>query len=139
MRLTKIIATLGPASGSEEILRAMIAAGLDVARLNFSHGTPDDHLVMLEKVRRISAEEKRHVAILQDLCGPKIRLGKVKGGKVELKEGAKVTRRPSTPPTRKSLTTSPSANPSSSTTALSNSAPRPRSRTNSSARSSSAA
>ena len=90
MRLTKIIATLGPATDSEEVLRGMITAGMNVARLNFSHGTHDDHLVMLEKVRRISSEEGRYVAILQDLCGPKIRLGKVKGGKVELKEGSKV-------------------------------------------------
>jgi len=90
MRLTKIIATLGPATASEDVLRGAIIAGMDVARLNFSHGTYEDHLAVLERVRRISAEEKRNVAILQDLCGPKIRLGKVRGGRVELEEGAEV-------------------------------------------------
>ncbi len=90
MRLTKIIATMGPAVSDEEMLREFIRRGLDVARLNFSHGTHDDHLVIFEKIRRISAEEGRHVAILQDLCGPKIRLGEVKGGSVELETGARV-------------------------------------------------
>ncbi len=90
MRLTKIIATLGPATADEDSLRAAIKAGMNVARLNFSHGTHDDHLLMFEKIRRISAEEKCYVAILQDLCGPKIRLGNVKGGSVMLKDGAKI-------------------------------------------------
>jgi pyruvate kinase len=89
MRRTKIIATLGPASASETVIRELIAAGVDVFRLNFSHGTHDGHAAVIEKVRRVSKEAGRIVALLQDLSGPKIRTGKLRGGgPVTLTRGA---------------------------------------------------
>jgi pyruvate kinase len=87
MRLTKIIATIGPACSSAEIIRAMIAGGLDVARLNFSYGTHDEHLAALKAIRAAARELRRPVAIMQDLCGPKIRVGELKAPSVELRTG----------------------------------------------------
>lgn len=81
---TKIVATLGPASSSDEVVRRLITAGVDVFRLNFSHGTHETHLANIERVRRISKELDRHVALLQDIQGPKIRVGDIKGGQVTL-------------------------------------------------------
>ena len=80
MRKTKIVATLGPASSSADKLDALIAAGVDVFRLNFSHGTHEAHAVTFRDVRAAAARAGRHVAILQDLSGPKIRTGKLSGG-----------------------------------------------------------
>ena len=91
MRRTKIIATLGPASWDEPVLRELIAAGLDVARLNFSHGDRETHGRTLERVRRLAAEAGRPVAVLQDLGGSKLRTGKlVAGDFIELKTGERV-------------------------------------------------
>ncbi len=88
MRRTKIIATLGPASASDDVIRELIAAGVDVFRLNFSHGTHDGHAAVIDRVRRASKEAGRIVALLQDLSGPKIRTGKLRGGgPVPLKTG----------------------------------------------------
>jgi pyruvate kinase len=81
MRRTKIIATLGPASANEPVIGALVAAGVNVFRLNFSHGTHDSHAAMIEQVRRASAASGRTVAILQDLSGPKIRTGKLRDGR----------------------------------------------------------
>lgn len=72
---TKIICTLGPASQRVEQLVALIQAGMDVARLNFSHGTHEDHLISIENVRAASKMTGEHISILQDLCGPKILYG----------------------------------------------------------------
>jgi pyruvate kinase len=80
MRHTKIVATLGPASSSPATIDALIAAGVDVFRLNFSHGTHETHAVTFRDVRAAAARAGRHVAILQDLSGPKIRTGKLAGG-----------------------------------------------------------
>ena len=77
MRRTKIVATLGPASDSEDRLRQLIEAGLDVVRLNFSHGSHADHAARVNRIRTVAAACKRQVAILQDLQGPKIRTGKL--------------------------------------------------------------
>ena len=88
VRHTKIIGTLGPASSDEDTLRELIAAGLDIARLNFSHGEHATHLKNIEMVRRISAEMGRNVGILQDLQGPKIRVGKLIGDAITLEKGA---------------------------------------------------
>jgi pyruvate kinase len=74
-RLTKIIATLGPASSAESAIEALIAAGTDVFRLNFSHGTHEEHGAAIGRIREAAARAGRHVAILQDLSGPKIRTG----------------------------------------------------------------
>jgi pyruvate kinase len=89
-RRTKIIGTIGPASSSVDVLERLIRAGLDVARLNFSHGTHDDHRRIYEAIRAAEKNVGKPVAILQDLRGPKIRLGKV-DGQVELAAGAEVT------------------------------------------------
>jgi pyruvate kinase len=85
---TKIICTLGPASQSVEQLVALIEAGMDVARLNFSHGSHEDHLISIENVRTASKRTGEHISIIQDLCGPKIRTGRLKNKSIELKEGA---------------------------------------------------
>ena len=86
-RKTKIVCTIGPASESPEILEALIQAGMNVARLNFSHGTHREHLEKIKTIRQISERFDQPVAILQDLGGPKIRIGMVKEGGVELKRG----------------------------------------------------
>jgi len=91
-RRAKIICTLGPASNSEEKIRELLNAGMDVARLNFSHGTQQEHAAVIERLRRIAGKEGRTIAILQDLQGPKIRTGRLKNGvPVELKPGQKLT------------------------------------------------
>ena len=87
-RSTKIVATMGPASSDAETLNRLIAAGVDVVRLNFSLGTAADHIARAKLVREIAAEHKRAVAILADLQGPKIRVGKFADGKVMLEKGA---------------------------------------------------
>lgn len=88
IKKTKIVATMGPAStSSKEVLRSMIIEGVDVCRLNFSHGTHEDHLKTIEMIREINKEEGLNVAILADLQGPKIRIGEVEGNGVELIDG----------------------------------------------------
>lgn len=87
-RHCKIVGTLGPSSSDEKVLRQLIDAGLDIARLNFSHGTHEQHKKNLDTVRRLADECGRHVAILQDLQGPKIRVGKVMGEYIEVKNDA---------------------------------------------------
>src|SRR5438045_573885 len=91
MRRTKIIATVGPASNSDAMLDALIAAGVDIFRLNFSHGAHESHAATLARVRTAAARAKRDVAILQDLSGPKIRTGLLEGGRpVPVKPGDKL-------------------------------------------------
>jgi len=87
MRRAKIVATLGPATSSYENIRAIIDAGVDVARLNLSHGTYDVHEAVYANVRRAADDSGRAVAVMVDLQGPKIRLGKFEGGPYELAEG----------------------------------------------------
>ena len=91
MPRSKIVCTIGPASRSAEILERLIRAGMDVARLNFSHGTPAEHLEVITAVRRIAAQLARPVAILQDLAGLKIRVGDMESGAVTLEAGATLT------------------------------------------------
>src|SRR5438046_8032426 len=91
MRKAKIICTMGPASREEPVLGRLVEAGMDVARLNFSHGTHDDHLRAIGNVRRAAETAGRPVALLLDLQGPKIRVGKIDGGKAQLEAGAEVT------------------------------------------------
>jgi pyruvate kinase len=86
-RSTKIVATLGPASSDPAILERMFAAGVDVVRLNFSHGTAADHVKRAELVRETCRQAGRTVGIMADLQGPKIRVGKFREGKVTLKPG----------------------------------------------------
>jgi pyruvate kinase len=91
-RRAKIVATLGPASSQEGTFRELLRAGLDVARLNFSHGTHPEKLKLIEMVRRVSREEGKNVCILGDLQGPKIRTGRLKNRiPVQLKAGQRLT------------------------------------------------
>jgi len=83
-RRTKIVCTIGPACDSDERLEQLIWAGLDVARLNFSHGTHEQHFTRIQALRRVSTRLGKPIALLQDLCGPKIRTGRVPGGSVPL-------------------------------------------------------
>ncbi|MBN9490687.1 MAG: pyruvate kinase [Alphaproteobacteria bacterium] len=89
-RFTKIVATLGPATSSAERLRALFDAGADVFRLNFSHGSPDDHKHRVELLRALEKQYKYPIAILMDLQGPKLRLGTFANGPMELKKGQKL-------------------------------------------------
>lgn len=91
MPLTKIVCTLGPATDSPETLRAMIRAGMTVARVNFSHGTEEGKRRVVETVRRVAAEEQRYVALMGDLQGPKIRVGSLPAEGVRLEEGQEIT------------------------------------------------
>lgn len=88
MRRTKILATLGPASESEEVLDGMIKAGLSAVRCNFSHGTAEDHKQRVEMVRKVAKANGVRIGILADLQGPKIRTANFIDGKIELKNGA---------------------------------------------------
>ncbi len=88
-RRTKIVATVGPASNTPEALRALIEAGATTFRLNFSHGSHDDHQRNIRLIRQISFELNQPVGILQDLQGPKIRLGKFENGSIVLEKGAR--------------------------------------------------
>src|SRR3954447_16209262 len=91
MRRTKIVATIGPASRDPEVLVRMVEAGMDVARLNFSHGSAEEHAETAQLVRQAAGRAGRQVAVLQDLPGPKLRIGPLTDGIAELKPGDDVT------------------------------------------------
>ncbi len=91
VRKAKIICTIGPASSSKEMLLKLVKAGMDTARLNFSHGTHEEHLKNLKMIRRVSKETGRNIAVLQDLQGPKIRIGKFEKPPIHLNSGALFT------------------------------------------------
>jgi len=91
-RCAKIVCTLGPSTHSEEMMRDLLRAGMDVARLNFSHGTHEDHAQVIQRLRKVATAEQRTVCILQDLQGPKIRTGKLRDhAPIVLKAGSRVT------------------------------------------------
>ncbi len=90
MRKTKIVCTLGPATETEEKITQLVNAGMDVARLNFSHGSQEEHRKRIEIIRRVAEKLNKPIAILQDLQGPKLRVGRMKGGKILLRNGAKI-------------------------------------------------
>ena len=85
---TKVVCTIGPASRDPEILARLMTAGMNICRLNFSHGTQEEHATVIRDIREVSARLNKPVAILQDLAGPKIRTGPLAAGSVTLKEGA---------------------------------------------------
>src|SRR5438876_11072373 len=88
MRRTKIVCTIGPSTSSPEMIARLIAAGMDVARLNFSHGTHEEHAQRIKLLRAAALQADRPLGILQDLQGPKIRTGKLKDGlPVQLRAG----------------------------------------------------
>ena len=91
LRKTKIIATIGPASMDEAVLDKLIAEGIDAARLNFSHGTHEEHGRAVKLVRRLAKKHSRIVAVIADLQGPKLRVGDLPSEGVDLKEGETVT------------------------------------------------
>jgi pyruvate kinase len=91
MKKTKIVATIGPASASKEVLKAMILEGLNVVRLNFSHGSHEDHIAVVKAVREIDAELGLNTSLLADLQGPKLRVGEMKDNGVMLENGSIVT------------------------------------------------
>ncbi len=90
-RSTKIVATLGPASSERDVLKRVLGAGVDVVRMNFSHGKAEDHLARAEMVREVSRELGTTVGIMCDLQGPKIRVGKFENNRIELENGARFT------------------------------------------------
>ena len=90
MRKTKIICTLGPASSSEEIIRELILAGMNVARFNFSHGSHPEHLEKFKILDKIRKELGRPIAALLDTKGPEVRLGNFEGGKTTIETGSKI-------------------------------------------------
>src|SRR3954454_24686639 len=90
-RRTKIVATIGPASRDPEVLARMVEAGMDVARLNCSHGTAEEHAETARRVRDAAGRAGRQVAVLQDLPGPKLRIGALRDGIAELKPGDDIT------------------------------------------------
>ena len=90
MRRAKIVATIGPASESEDKLRQLMLAGMDVARVNMSHGEREHHGEVIKRIRRVAAELDRPLGIMLDLSGPKIRTGKLRGGEAVLEDGAEV-------------------------------------------------
>ena len=91
LRRTKIACTLGPATNSSEMIAGLIQAGMNVARLNFSHGSRQQHLVTIRQIREVAASLGEHVAILQDLQGPKIRTGALKSTPINLQAGQRFT------------------------------------------------
>ncbi len=93
---TKLVCTIGPASA--ERIGDLVVAGMDVARINFSHGTPDDHKAYVHAVRAAAHSARRSVAVMADLPGPKIRLGELEGGVAHLETGSAFTLRSSEAP-----------------------------------------
>src|SRR5476651_1094908 len=91
LRQTKIVATLGPATDDPAILTEIVRAGVDVVRLNFSHGVVADHERRIELVREAARRAGRYVGVLGDLQGPKIRIDRFAAGKIELQDGAEFT------------------------------------------------
>ena len=90
MRKTKIVCTIGPACDSVSVIRGMLEAGMDVARLNYSHGTPQKHASAVEKLRVEAKKQGKHLALLVDLPGPKTRIGVVENNSIRLLEGKKI-------------------------------------------------
>src|SRR5665648_331349 len=93
-RRAKIVATLGPSTDNPDILRKLIQAGMDIARLNFSHGSHEEHTKRIQTIRRISNELNKPVTILQDLQGPKLRVGSLPEDGVLISKGDTVALKP---------------------------------------------
>ena len=89
-RKTKIVCTIGPASESPKMIEKLILAGMNVARLNFSHGTHEEHLAKINTIREVSKKLNRYVGILLDTKGPEIRTGQFENGKCSYKTGDKI-------------------------------------------------
>jgi len=90
-RATKIVATLGPASSNQDVIEKLFLSGVDVFRLNFSHGTYRDHQKNYQIIRALEEKYRRPIAIMQDLQGPKLRIGRFENTSVTLREGQRFT------------------------------------------------
>ena len=90
MRQTKILATLGPASNTKDQITALVEAGANLFRVNFSHGEHADHAALIKTIREISAEKNRPLGIVADLQGPKLRIGTFKDGEIMAERGMKI-------------------------------------------------
>src|ERR1700761_509694 len=90
IKRTKIVATVGPACSTYEKLLELVKAGVNVFRLNFSHGAHEDKLTIIDYIRQINKNEPYNIAILGDLQGPKLRVGEIEGGHIELKPGQEI-------------------------------------------------
>jgi len=93
LRRTKIVCTIGPATASPAAIRSLAVAGMNVARLNFSYGTHESHAAVIAAIRSVAGDLDRPIAVLQDLCGPKLRVGEIPGGEVRLRSGDEITLR----------------------------------------------
>src|SRR6202035_1915657 len=103
-RRAKIVATLGPASNTEPVFRDLVRAGIDVVRLNFSHGSHEEKLALIQMIRKVSRDEHKHLCILVDLQGPQIRTSQLKDHQsVRLKTGGRITITPRDVPGTASL------------------------------------
>ena len=91
MKKTKIVATIGPASDSEEMLERLISLGVNVMRLNFSHGTHEEHALRIERIKKVREKLNVPVALMLDTKGPEIRIGTFKNGKIYINQGQKFT------------------------------------------------
>ena len=91
MRHSKVVCTIGPASESEDMIYQLALSGMDAARLNFSHSSPEEHHEVLQRVRRVERELKHPIGVIMDLAGPKIRIGDIPGGEVEINQGETIT------------------------------------------------
>ena len=87
-RKTKIVATIGPSVSNPENIMKLIQEGVDVFRLNFSHGTLEEHFSVLQTIRNYDSQQKKFHAVIGDLPGPKLRIGEIQGGETELPDGA---------------------------------------------------
>lgn len=90
-RRTKIVCTIGPSTNTPEMINKLLDEGMDVARLNFSHGDHEQHRITIRTLRSLSRQKGKEIGILQDLGGPKIRVGQLSGGKMTRKHGERVT------------------------------------------------
>lgn len=89
-RRAKIVATVGPASASPEMLKSLFETGVDTFRLNFSHGSHEDHAAVFRSIRALEREAERPIGILQDLQGPKIHVGRIRNGAISVSKGDRV-------------------------------------------------
>lgn len=90
-RRAKIVATVGPASASPDMLKSLFEAGVDTFRLNFSHGSHEDHAAVVRSIRALEREAGRPIGILQDLQGPKIRVGRIRNGAISVSKGDRIS------------------------------------------------
>ena len=91
MPLTKIVCTLGPATDNDQMIRAMMRSGMTVARLNFSHGSHENHLKVIKNIKELNEELSCNVAIMADLQGPKLRIGEIENNSIDLQAGEEIT------------------------------------------------